>query len=987
MESVISEVGGIALTPPCIIIQPIRIPVKEVIIEGEDSAICVGESVTLTASAHPTANVVGYTWTDENGTIVGAQSTLTVTKDIVGSYAYSVKVQFNAPISGVLSQTVTYDVVFITPPSIVSNPQTTMEFCVFESTVSTINTADYLINALKHEVINPDGDVTTMLSDGLIGIDYFFQQSGIYTIKGTSGNCPSVEVDVNVILTPIESPTITVLQQECNPGEPIALQANGDYDGNEFRWYGSDGTEIHTGATLENVTETATYTVRVLDDEGCPAEATYEVGVVDLGIDGNHIVTANETWNIHAGQDETITINGTVRILSGATLTIQDGAIVEFIGESSGIVVERGGRLEANYVTFQLSDCAGSGSYWRGLQVNGDSYSNHPSNYSSDIANHPNHGLIKLNHCTVREAKVGIRDYFLITIVPGAVKYMGGGIVDVWKCTFENNETAIRLGRTYNLASTESQIRDCDFINNQAFAPGISFYHHVVLDGLADAPVIKKNLFQTSINAPLPLSNKGVGIFILNSNFRIGTDCEEDANTFDNLFQGIDVYGIPTVQENTISHNVFQGVQKGITLNTTEMVDIIANDFDVPLGDPFPNDSYGILTHSSNDFTLRWNIFTTVNTPTSNAGNTRALVIRNSNVDENGAEFRDNTFNGLSFQDAVRFEQNNQGILPSCNTYVDCLADWHLAPDCQLTQIGEPCATFPDGQEILYNEQWHSGNVGWNILNESGTPLFVNHFNSNPTISTNTSLDECPVVGPSPCLDDNTQPCQPHIVQPSPSHTTIHAQIQVQHNIKGDLANQNFTFITNLLESKNNAWANRVLVPHYLHQADTGQAQITLARIPTSTPYYSVLDMLVNEVDNTDEATLQSLRNSHDAYTAALAESVLSLYFGQTYIRGVQVGNSSNKRVSNPASFGGGQLSYKLYPNPAKNQLHVAVKGTLEEETIQLTIYDLRGKQMIATPIRAEDLIDIAMLNTGMYFCFIQIEGEKPFFEKLMVTK
>ena len=64
----------------------------------------------------------------------------------------------------------------------------------------------------------------------------------------------------------------------------------------------------------------------------------------------------------------------------------------------------------------------------------------------------------------------------------------------------------------------------------------------------------------------------------------------------------------------------------------------------------------------------------------------------------------------------------------------------------------------------------------------------------------------------------------------------------------------------------------------------------------------------------------------------------------------------------------------KLYPNPAKQELHICTKGS--ENITEVWMYSLNGNIVIqARPV--DGTLDISTLQPGMYIVEVMVEGRK----------
>ncbi|MFK7907509.1 MAG: hypothetical protein AB8B69_20400, partial [Chitinophagales bacterium] len=114
LESDVSEIDGITLPANdiCTLTQDIHVLVKQVLITSDDEPIiCVGNTVTLTADAHPSVNITNYKWT-KNGVFEseGLMNNTVSVNESVGVYDYVVEVSFLSNTGTVLIETASYTV-------------------------------------------------------------------------------------------------------------------------------------------------------------------------------------------------------------------------------------------------------------------------------------------------------------------------------------------------------------------------------------------------------------------------------------------------------------------------------------------------------------------------------------------------------------------------------------------------------------------------------------------------------------------------------------------------------------------------------------------------------------------------------------------------------------------------------------------------------------------------------------------------------------
>ena len=72
-----------------------------------------------------------------------------------------------------------------------------------------------------------------------------------------------------------------------------------------------------------------------------------------------------------------------------------------------------------------------------------------------------------------------------------------------------------------------------------------------------------------------------------------------------------------------------------------------------------------------------------------------------------------------------------------------------------------------------------------------------------------------------------------------------------------------------------------------------------------------------------------------------------------------------------------------LYPNPVSNTLHIS--GLTDNQTIQISIYDLTGKRIYQSSFAEE--IPVAGFNNGLYFISVTTAEGQVFTQKFIISK
>ncbi|MEZ4887783.1 MAG: T9SS type A sorting domain-containing protein [Chitinophagales bacterium] len=983
--------------------------------------VCSGEVIHLNASLTSIGEETQYelTWTNDNGSFIAIPNGFDTNVIPEGTTTYQLSVR-NKP----CNQLKIFQFSITTSDGTV-NLGNQSSYCEGDNLVVSDEFTDH-----KWYILD-ENDTPELIS---INPSLTFTQEGTntYRLEALDGDdCVVIgqkEITVSNFL-PSEVPIVTPNKDECQPSSSIDLDQTNPTIYMSWEWKEGQNTlqESNIPSTAPNlsVNHPGIYTLIVQSQiGGCEFKEEYEVTYADMGILGNIDVKPNDPLNDYwkpssLTADNIITIEGTVTVKQGAILAIEEGAIVEFIGENSGIVVERGGRLEVNNVTFRASECPNNIPIWKGLRVEGDYDKDHPTNYINAIENHPNHGLAYLKYCIIKDAEIAIDDK---SIIVGS-KYGGGGLIDVFDCLFENNRIGIHFSLTSALS--ENKIIECSFINSNGFGDTNDSdflkpnYIHIRMSNVADSPKIILNHFETTASN-LDNEHKGKACSILSSNFKIGEDCE--GNTFKNLYEGVYVMNFGAALTQQIFDNTFTNVHKGITLNKSNFADVSFNIFEeMPEGfssnylsegfiiisavnppNTYNHVSHGILTESSSMSEILGNKFYSSITGEPSNFLTRGLVIKNSAYDSqqvanSGLDFyvEDNTFDGV-FPAATQFEQNNidLGFTINCHTYTDntsisSVFDWYLHTDCVLPVVGN-CL---DETEFAYRGSWDKG-----VYESSGTLTAINWRNTPPPITTNTGngsnlLNPCGesqscIPLNNPC-GGKTPPNPPiHPIEPKDERRYLVQQIQYK------LANSDHTEVINLLEQQQEVWSDKILAATYLQKRDITKTMQTLNRIPTNTTdnqaFVNMITFMAQDQVLSNETQIRHYATdiSLNPRTNILAQSILSTYFEEHYIRNAAlITNSSSKTATSLFE----KKWLKILPNPVKDKVNIHwIETPKEEEKVEVRIYNGIGQQVNNSTIHVDGLknsIDVGFLKSGVYY--IQINGENNIygFDKLVIVR
>lgn len=76
------------------------------------------------------------------------------------------------------------------------------------------------------------------------------------------------------------------------------------------------------------------------------------------------------------------------------------------------------------------------------------------------------------------------------------------------------------------------------------------------------------------------------------------------------------------------------------------------------------------------------------------------------------------------------------------------------------------------------------------------------------------------------------------------------------------------------------------------------------------------------------------------------------------------------------------QLSFNIYPNPVKNQLHISSENNLENYSVK--IFDVLGKLKISKKLSYTKTVNVESLSKGMYILSIKDDLENTTFKKFI---
>ncbi|QQS30176.1 MAG: T9SS type A sorting domain-containing protein [Sphingobacteriales bacterium] len=181
-----------------------------------------------------------------------------------------------------------------------------------------------------------------------------------------------------------------------------------------------------------------------------------------------------------------------------------------------------------------------------------------------------------------------------------------------------------------------------------------------------------------------------------------------------------------------------------------------------------------------------------------------------------------------------------------------------------------------------------------------------------------------------------------------------------------------------LLHCIDTEWAIRLLVGTYVDEHLYEQALEELQNLP-NTPenaefialYQAIIEGGLEGSGKSSAAivTVNTIADNAVSTHKTLAQSVLAIYNGADYIRHgapINLPNSGRLQVS----------AFNLLPNPAQDQVTVMFTRYVKPNQT-MKIFDLQGRLvLIQKDIAQNTLVNVAKLQTGIYFCRLSEEAD-----------
>ncbi len=835
-------------------------------------------------------------------------------------------------------------------------------------------------------------DLTCSASDSVIATVHYMTDSDLGTLTACVGSPLQMSVESDTGLTYLWEPAVYL--SDVNVSNPTFL---------------SDELGVFD------------YTLTVTDvGSACTSVTTVSVENLDW-IPAPSVPYGDEL------QDITLRISGMITVEAGAELLIKDSTF-EFLDETSGILVEAGGRLVIKGESELKSAGCGSDS-WYGIRVAG-----HCS------APETNNGVVEISGTStqrpiIRDALIGIGSSVCVefagTEFPNSLadidKY--GGDVKVEYARFINNRTAIRFRGNGGVSSgAEHYIKNCEFTND-AFFTFDEAPTHVKFEYCKYPKIdVTGNEFRSELDLG---QMYGTGIRSLESLIRIGQMETEDGsapsrNTFENLFKGIDTYNVHSAHPPLLYHNSFINVVKGITVNTCASAEILNNDFEIPSSVDINDDgiidnqdehAYGVWMESSSSFTLESNTYRTL----FNSGDNYGLVVKDSYLsDNNGSrvsqQFFDGAFAGATVFSGVNtmleWECNKNGFIPdSTEELSPPKADWII--DDAPTDENESSATVvfgempnPQGGAITpkINNKWHEEQTGLHIkrgpnmeannitlrlqiyCDDSSVPSLFGDGVEPETILIDPNFNiVCGTVDGGETTGEPTNPDDTDaiIVNDSDCHFPTNISevkpSRVSRALTLNVRDNKEECVHDLLAAQDANWSKWIRVGSYvgvnkLESADEVMKEIDIVDERDSQlrdVYSPIIDDYLHGNGKLNDVEHEFRSYSKKGPVQSLAESVLACAFNESYNRNFHSKYLDSKSI---VSDGDAISHFTVYPNPAGEFAYLIYLPERLAYEAEIRLYDLTGQchQSWTMSNQRDGQFDIRLLQNGVYFLEIQ---------------
>lgn len=745
-------------------------------------------------------------------------------------------------------------------------------------------------------------------------------------------------------------------------------------------------------------------------------------------------ISSNTTWS------SSQTINDYVEILPGATLTINNGAVITMNGTGYYIIVRssetggQGGKLSVSNATIQ----AAANSYWKGIFVVGR------SSFSSPHINQQGVSMARaiLSGATIQSAEYGVANWNID--IDYNANFSGGGIIQAVSTTFHDNNYGAYLSHFQNFAGTDTSNHQSD---------KCYFYKcHFLKDGLTSLPpqngvhilvrlhgIEGVTFYGCDFTLNLGTESKylvGYGIMLdragaivreyCNGFFPPSTVCTNSIpSVFSNLRYGIYSTSPYEAHPISISNSNFEDCIYGIHIIGSQNPRIIQNNFEI-----YPDFSVkhsGISLESCTGFKVEENRINinnggenslTYGIEVKNSGENANRIYRNTIIDANYAQ----QFNGIN-----RGVSTNDGLKILCNNMSNTVPESYDISVTSMTgvaalQLGYGNSSILDAGNVFSTLNCTNGN---NFNNDAA--LHVWYYCSGtdcPACYSNITVGSTGVE-PNTCpINIGTQKTQP--LSTAAYTTAKESLISAMEGATGvtldglqdeyrqlndwmiqtylgnydSLGEIHYDSVLLLLAAESSNYDYQLMRAGIEAQiGNYGNALTILGNIPGNyvldeqqrTRINNMEDMIEiasrfsdaqddwSKLGNPDKETIASLVGEDDFIAGYMARYYQSVYEDNVIAPDLRVIQDGKWQATRHTIAAAGDV--QLYPNPVSNSFQLSGVGAG-----WVTVLDMVGRKMYEQHIdNGGEAIDVRSLPTGMYL--VRVREDSGLVHALKFTK
>jgi Secretion system C-terminal sorting domain/Pregnancy-associated plasma protein-A len=745
----------------------------------------------------------------------------------------------------------------------------------------------------------------------------------------------------------------------------------------------------------------------------------------------HYIVDSNETWDLTLHPTGSVTIQGSVTIKRGATLTIAPNISVRFCG-GGHLLVEKGAHLRL-YGTL-TNQC---GNRWYGIQVHGD-----PANSQSPIQ-----GRVTTYRGSVIENAITAISLY------GPNYTQSGGIVQCTGTTFKNNRLSVEFS-PYQFSS-KSSFHSCNFVIDDRYRNDVPFLGFAMVFGISNVHFSGcsfDNQFALNLNNNITFSNVnnfGFGISCLDCGLEVNSDCQGGpfpctdpvSSSFTGLGFGIRVDGNSANRSLKVTEAQFDLCYYGIYTNFQSSSEIYSNTFRlgrVPkIGILSGNEQFGTFHENPSNF-----LSYQENTFLRYAPSTKIIGTYVKNLgDSESNRLRRNTYdwirNGQVLDGLNRGVNENLGAKSICNTFTRLTSTIPTGISVNASAIvsnqfdGSPLNQQPTGNSFSGSTPFFT------IANLNPDPIEYHFFDQIPERpQPNQGIwTLVPEVEPNPCNLEicirNCDPNEDNLAQLTQSYYLNDAQRQtilnnfttvqdtnalhllklqygsIQAEIEEIVLKAQALLLSDSINDQTDsvlAWTDRLqntnsevtLAKYYTQKSKYGLAQQLLSelrqklvansKIVTDLGQWSSVlnfigDRSIYELTDSQLTGIEAMVHTDYPLTSGIIRSILAFYGKQLPIIYTVDGAESQERslFESPKSMM--QTRVNVNPNPATNSVKISTnpESLIAHSGLRLAISNKFGQliQIINFGQNENEIIvDISDLSIGTYFFSVSSDKE-----------